>query len=233
MKKQNNNTLQILISLAVIAVLSSCGNSKSNEANQNNLSSTTPITVNAEKPLANCNKSANADISMNINAVLDNAGNADLNWTKIRFNFLSTTATAAGNTVRFFKWKVSGGQSTLDQTPLQTMFFNLSNSQPTTNLTNTIPVNEISSSRGVFVQLNDSVGAYQVIKAVIYDSNGKIVAQLNSLIPQFSSKVADYTTNADGTARAQLLIDMHPLKAVATSTWSQSDYNNFYQNLCF
>ncbi len=233
MKKQNNKTVQILMSLTVIAILSSCGNSKSNQENQTNLPSTTPISVNAEKSLANCNKSVNADISMNINAVIDNAGIADSNLIKIRFNFLSNAATTAGNTVRFFKWKVSGGQSTLDQTPLQTMFFNLSNSQPTTNLVSTIQVNEISSSRGVFVQLNDPAGEFQVIKAVIYNSNGQIVAQLNSLIPQFSSKLADYSFNSDGTPRAQLLVDMHPLKSISTSAWSQNDYNNFYQNLCF
>lgn len=222
--------LNSITCLVLVATLTSCGNSKSSGVNQNNLSSAANL---SGKPLASCNKSISTDISMTINATTDANGQIDPNWTKVKFNFLSAKATASGNTVRFFKWKVSGNQSTLDQNPLSTMFFNLESGQPTTNSTTTIPVAEIATTRGIYVELNDPQASYQVIKAVVYDSNGQIVAQLNSLIPQFNSIPNDYKLNYDGSARAQVLVDLHPLISTNTSAWSQTDYANYYQNFCF
>jgi hypothetical protein len=229
MTKQTTTTLILLTSLVAFT---SCGTSKSDEAKNTNTFSSSQ-TMNSEKPVINCNKSVNADISMNTNAVLDSQGVVDTNWIRIKFNFLSSSATASGNTVRFFKWKVSGSGSFLDQTPLVSMFYDSASGQPTTNQTTSIPISEISSTRGMYVQLNDPQGSFQVIKAVVYDSTGKIVAQLNSLIPQFNSNPNDYKFNADGSARAQILTAMHPLTSLNTSTWSQAEYSNYFQAFCF
>jgi hypothetical protein len=226
-----NLAKQMIISTLSVIALSSCGNSKSAELNTTNSSSNN--TISSQKPLANCNKSATADMSMNTSTVNDSAGQIDPNWTKVKFNFLSTKSTAAGNVVRFFKWKVSGAQSSLDPSALSTMFYNLENGQPTTNAANSVPVEEIATTRGIYVQLNDSAGQYQVLKAVVYDSAGKIVAQMNTLIPQFSSSYSDYRLNSDGSARAQVLLDLHPLKATDATSWTASSYSTYFQNFCF
>jgi hypothetical protein len=228
---QKNLTQQVIITALSILTLSSCGTSKSNEVNTTTNSSNNNIST--QKPLANCNKSATTDMSMNISTVNDSSGQIDPNWTKVKFNFLSTKATASGNVVRFFKWKVTGSQSSLDPIPLSTMFYNLESGQPTTDATNSIPVVEIATSRGIYVQLNDSAAQYQVLKAVVYDSTGAIVTQMNTLIPQFNSNYSEYRLNSDGSARAQVLLDLHPLKATDTTSWAQSNYSTYFQNLCF
>jgi hypothetical protein len=227
-----NQTTKIILVLATIATLSSCGNSKSAGNNQNAITAAS-IAMNSQKPLTNCTKSMNSDISMNANAVLSSSGQVDMNWVKIKFNYLSAAATASGNTIRFFKWKVTGSQSFLDQTALSTQFYDLSSGQPTTNLNNITNASDITGARGLYVQLNDPTGAYQVIKAVVYNSDGQIVAQLNSLIPQFASRTTDYALNSDGTPRAQILTSMHPLAATVTTAWTQTDYANYFQNFCF
>ncbi len=220
------------ILLTAMIAFTSCGNSKSADTNQNTQTASSQ-TMNAQKPLASCTKSLNTDMSMNTNAVVSSSGQVDMNWIKIKFNFLSAAAVTSGNTVRFFKWKVSGTQSSLDETALGAQFFDLASGQPTANINNITSVSDINTSRGLYIQLNDPTGAYQVIKAVIYNSNGQIVAQLNSLIPQFAQRSTDYALNSDGTARAQILTAMHPLASVATTGWSQTDYANYFQNFCF
>lgn len=222
---------QLIVGVLSVIALSSCGTSKSNVVNTTTNSSNNNIS--SQKPLANCNKSVSTDISLNMSTVNDSAGQVDPNWTKVRFNFLSTKATASGNVVRFFKWKVSGTQSTLDPIPLSTLFYNLENGQPTTESTSSVPVVEIATTRGLYVKLNDTIGQYQVLKAVVYDSAGAIVAQMNTLIPQFNSNYSDYRLNSDGTARAQVLLDLHPLKATDTTSWTQTQYSTYFQNLCF
>ncbi len=229
-------TTKILCSIVFIAALSSCSNTKSNDVQINTQASanpTTSTTINSQKLLTSCNKSENSDMSFHINAVVNTSGQINPDWIKIKYNFLSATNAVSGNTVKFFKWKVSGGQSVLDQTPLSVMFYDLSSNQLTSNPGTSLVASEISLSRGIYIQLNDVAGTFQVIKAVVYNSSGQIVAQLNSLIPQFNSNPAEYATNSDGSARAQILIDMHPLKSVATTAWTQTDFTNFFQSYCF
>jgi len=228
---QQKLTQQLILGVLSVIALSSCGTSKSNQVNTTNNSSNNIVST--LKPLANCNKSVSTDISMNISTVNNSSGQIDPNWTKVKFNFLSTKATAAGNVVRFFKWKVTGAQSILDPSPLSTLFYNLENGQPTTEATISVPIVEIATTRGIYVQLNDTIGQYQVLKAVVYDSAGAIVAQMNTLIPQFNSNYSDYLLNSDGSARAQVLLDLHPLKATDTASWTQTQYSTYFQNLCF
>jgi len=232
MTNQKHKVQNLFIVLIAAATVSACGTSKSNSVNQNNFSSANSQ-LNSQKQLTNCSSSVNSDIALNINAITDSAGQIDPNWVKIKFNFLSTTATQSGNTVRFFKWKVSGGQSLLDQTPLSSQFYNLTSGQPTATAATSTSVVEISATRGLYLQLNDPSASYQVIKAVVYNSAGQVVSQINSLIPQFNSNLVDYSINSDGSPRAQILIDMHPLKSISTTSWSQASYTNYFQNFCF
>ena len=235
MKAQNQNEtlLKLTLVAAICTLFFSCSNSKSNETKLNSNNTPPPSVINSQKPLTNCNKTVTADISMNLNALTDSAGQANPQWMKVKFNFLSTKVTAAGNVIRFFKWKVTNQQAYLDQTPLSQYAYETATGQPVTNASTDLAVNDITASRGFFVQMNDPDSSFQVLKAVVYDSNGQIVAQLNSLIPQFYANFADYQYNSDGTARAQLLTDMHPMKSVSSTGWTASQYASYYQQYCF
>lgn len=234
---QNETILKTALKLSFVAAIStlffSCSNSKSNETKQFSNNTPPPSVINSQKPLTNCNKTVNADISMNGNALTDNAGQANPQWMKVKFNFLSTKVTAAGNVIRFFKWKVTNQQAYLDQTPLSSYAYELATGQAATSASVNLAVSDITPSRGFFIQMNDPDASFQVLKAVVYDSNGQIVAQLNSLIPQFYANFADYQYNSDGTARAQLLTDMHPMKAVSSTGWTAAQYSSYYQQYCF
>jgi hypothetical protein len=226
-------SIKVLSAVVMIALLTSCGTTKSDEVNKKTSASIDPVYVNYQKPLTSCNKTTNSDMSLNINAVTSSSGSINPDWVKIKFNFLSSTATQSGNVIKFFKWKVIGGQSSLDQTPLSVMFYDLSTGQLTSNASTYLSATDVTTTRGAYIQLNDTAGTYQVLKVVVYNSAGQVVAQMNSLIPQFNSNLSDYSTNSDGTARAQILIDIHPLSSVATTGWTQTDYANYFQNFCF
>jgi len=230
---QNKKILKTAFVIATSALFFSCNNSKSNEAKLNSNIVPTPSIINSQKPLTNCNKTVNADISMNVNALTDSTGQANPQWMKVKFNFLSTKATAAGNVVRFFKWKIVNQQAYLDQTPLASYAYEMATGQAATSSSVNLAISDITPSRGFFIQMNDPDATFQVLKAVIYDSNGQIVAQLNSLIPQFYASFTDYQYNSDGTARAQLLTDMHPMKTTDSTGWTAAQFSSYYQQYCF
>lgn len=227
-----NKVFRIFTVLFLLTLLTSCGTSKSNPTNNTSPSPT----VNGIKPLANCQKTVTADASINMAAVVDQAGTPDLNWTKLKFNYLSTAATASGNQIRFFKWRMmSNGTSYLEPTALYAMFYDLSTGQPVSSSMNVIPTGSIIPQRGLYIQLNDSTGQYQVLKIVVYDKDNNLVGQMNALIPQFLANPADYAYNTDGTARAQILQSLHPLSAdkINTAGWTSEQYLAQIQTMCF
>ena len=225
------NKTKLSFAILGLAFLASCSNSKSNETNF--LSNTNGNMIYSQKQLASCNKTAGSDISINLSAVLDQVGNANPNYLKLKFNFLSTNATASGNVIRFFKWKVTGVQAYLDPTPLVANSYSLSSPQTLNPAQQNIDVSEVSTSNGYYINLNDADGSFQVLKVVIYNSSGQIVAQMNSLIPQFYGNYNDYVYNTDGTARASVLTDLHPMKAYAGQNLNSTQIASYYQAFCF
>jgi len=225
-----NNT-KVILAVLTLAFLSSCNNSKSNETNY--LSNNGVNNIYAQKQLASCNKSAGTDISVSLAAVTDQVGNANPNWLKMKFNFLSANATASGNVIRIFKWKVTGVQAYLDPTPLAMNSYALSNPQALNPAQQSITASEVTTSNGYYIALNDSDASFQVLKVVVYNSAGQIVSQINSLIPQFNANYSDYVYNADGTARATVLTDLHPLKAYSGQNLNSTQVASYYQAFCF
>ncbi len=93
---------------------------------------------------------------------------------------------------------------------------------------------QISLANGLYIQLNDdSINPYQVIKAVVYNSSGTVVSQVNSLIPGYYASPADYQFNTDGTARAAILQSLHPLSAQIGSGASAAQYAQTITAFCF
>ncbi len=231
MKQINKMNLQTLSLITVMALfLAACGNSKSNP---NTTNSSSRYDISSQKILANCNKSKDSNFSMNSSIVVDQNGQTSSDWIKVKFNFLSAAETASGNTIKFFKWRVVGTKSQIDQTPLQFAAFDLSTGQTVgANVTN-VSVSDVNSQSGFYIQLNDPNIQFQVLKVVVYSSDGKIVGQFNHLIPGFYASPIDYKYNSDGTARAQNLQELHSLYATDVSAWTSTQLQQSFNQYCF
>lgn len=228
MKQSQIKTISNLVLITLALALTACGTSKSNE--NKGASNTTTTTLGTQKVVASCHKSADSNISMTINAVTDSSGYADPNTLKIKFNFLSTAVTASGNYIQFFKWKVTGTQAYLDPAPVTFSKFALSSPSVLGSTEQLITANTVTKSNGYLLNINDPNGSFQVLKAVVYSSTGTVVAQMNILIPQFYAQYSDYLYNSDGSARATLLTDLHPLKSL---NYSAADSASYFQSFCF
>lgn len=230
MMNQNETTqiLKLTLLATAMIVLTSCGNTKEDtQVNENTYSSV------ATKPLASCNKKSTSDIGFSSMAVQNQVGTQDNNWMKVKMTFLSTTATASGNVLKFFKWKMVNGVPYLDQTPMSFYTYNISSGVSSTTAINQITTSTVNSLTGYNVYLNDASGTYQVIKAVVYSSSGAVIAQSDSLIPQFLAIPSQYAYNNDGSARAAGLQALHPLNSVTTTGWSDAAYAAHFQAFCF
>jgi len=231
MMNQNETTqiLKLTLLATAMIVLTSCGNTKDSSTSSN----TTTFSSTATKPLASCNKKSTTDIGYSSTVVQDQMGTQDNNWLKVKMTFLSTTATASGNVLKFFKWKMVNGVPYLDQTPMSFYTYNISSGVSATTAVTQITASTVNSLTGYNIYLNDAAGTYQVIKAVVYSSTGSVVAQSDSLIPQFMANPAQYAYNSDGSARASGLQALHPLNGVSTSGWTDANFASHFQAFCF
>lgn len=223
----------LILAATALLTLSSCGTSKSSESTVNTAIQSSTVTNAGTKVVTSCQKATGTDMSVNISAVKNSSGTINNSLVKIKFNRLSSTATASGNVVRFFKWKVSSNQAYMDQTPLTVTRYVLSSGTVDQSATNSITASTVTTSQGYYIDLNDAAGEYQVLKAVVYSSAGTIVSQQNILIPQFLGNPSDYAFNADGSARAQILKDLHPLALTDVTSWTSTTYSNYYSATCF
>lgn len=227
-----NLKLKMVLILTLLGLLSACGNSKSTNGPSGELSSNR-VDINSQKPLATCNKAKDANFSINTSAVTDQTGQINNDWIKIKFNFLSADMTKAGNVLKFFKWKVTGTQAILEPTPLQVAAFDFSSGQTMGNLTASLPADQINGQSGFYIQLNDPNAMFQVLKIVAYNSTGTVIGNLNSLIPAFNASPEDYKFNSDGTARADILQQMHLLYGTSVAGQSAVQIKQSFDQYCF
>lgn len=229
MNTQAKLILKIAAVLAV-AVLTSCGTSKSTQVAEQ--SSVVPVTL--SKPLASCHRLNDSNFAMNIANVTNTDNSLSSDWIKVKFSFLSSAVTQTGYSLKFYKWRVINGASQLDSNPLEFTAYTLSNGQQVSNPMTAVFGTQITNQVGFYLRLNDDASVpYQVIKVVAYKTDGTVVAQSNVLIPQFYANPLDYATNADGSARAQLLQQLHPLFGQDVSGWSQARLTENFQQYCF
>ena len=224
-------TLKIALILTVVGLLTACGNSKSAAIATDQ--SSNRYDINSQKALANCNKATDANFSFNTAIVADDSGNASTEWIKLRFNFLNSEITKPGNVIKFFKWRVVNGQAVLSETPLAASAYDPSTGQTVSSGHTALGAEHVNGSHGFYINLADPNGLFQVLKVVAYNSEGKIIGNLNSLIPAFNANPADYQFNSDGTARAAILTDMHALKNAAVAGWTPAQFTGAFSQYCF
>lgn len=231
MKTQINLTyIKLALITVAAALMTACGTSKSNSS-----TTSSPLyDFSSTKLLANCNKSKDENFSINTSSVTDSNGQQSSEWIKMKFNFLSSTVMASGNTIRFFKWRVVGTEPQMDNTPLNFTKYDLSSGQVASGGTvSSMNALDLSSSQGVYIQLNDPNLQFQVLKAIVYNSSGSIVAQINTLIPGFYASPTEYQYNSDGTTRSITLQKMHALYGQSVNSWTQLQMQQHFNQYCF
>ena len=228
--KQNRN-MKIVLIFTVLGLLSACGNSKSNNSPADQ--SSNRIDINSQKALANCNKAKDINFSYNTSIVTDQAGQIKPEFIKLKFNFLSADITKTGVVLKFFKWRVTGSLAVLDPTPLSIAAYDFSTGQTVGNLTSSLAADQVTGQYGYYVQLNDPNALAQVIKVVAYSSDNMVIGNLNSLIPVFNANPDDYKLNSDGSARADILQQLHLLYGTSTSGMTTTQFQQSFDQYCF
>lgn len=113
--------------------------------------------------------------------------------------------------------------------------YSIINANEITAYANASTGNSYASASAVFssgihflVNLNDSSGAYQVLRAKLYNtSNNSVYRQVDVLIPTFYANPATYNTT-----HPAVLQVLHPLYGMGQG-WSESQYQSFTDGLCF
>jgi predicted small secreted protein len=230
MKTKTLIKISVLISALV---LSACGTSKSTATGTTE--SASRVEVDSAKPLASCNQMSKAGLmTMNIANVIGSDGKANQDWVKIKFTSVDASISSTGYFLRLYKWRVINNSVQLDSVPLSVYAYSLSSGQATSNPSTGIYTNSINSQTGFMVKLNDDLAnPYQVIKVVAYKSDGTVIDNQNVLIPQFFASPADYKLNSDGTVRADLLQQLHPLYGQDVTGWSFSQMQQVFDQYCF
>lgn len=229
MKKEQ--ILTIAISIIAVAFLTSCGAKKSADAIDNS----SVVAGVASASLANCNRSVSANLAMNLANVLEaSTGQINPDWIKLKFNFLSTEVTQTGYYIRFFKWRVIGNSAQLDSNPLEFSAYKLSNGTTASETMTSVFSTQVSQQFGFYIRLNDDAQyPYQVLKVVVYKTDGTVLTQSDVLIPQFLTSPIEYKLNSDGTARAENLQKLHPLYTTDTTGWTTAQLKQNFDQYCF
>lgn len=218
-----------ILSVSLVSLLTACGNTKS----QTNATPVGSVTTTGLKPLAYCNTASDSTMAFNTAVVVDQSGQINPDWIKLKFSFISANITKSGNTVRIYKWRVTNlQQAILDQTPLNVATYDFTSGQSTSQLTSSFPAEQLNGQYGLYIQLNDPSMVYQVIKIVVYDSAGTVIANTNSLIPAFNANPADYAINSDGSARSASLLQLHALYGKSTG-YVGDQYKQYFDRFCF
>ena len=233
MKQQHQTILKLSLVLCV-AFLTACGTTKSPDEASGSSDQSSRVEVAAGKPLASCNRATNANLDFNVSTVLDNAGQVSDQYIKLKFNYVASAMAASGYYLRFYKWRMNGSTPQLDSTPLDFNAFSLSSGQASSAAAGAYYTNQINTQSGFYVNLRDTASVtFQVLKAVVYKSDGTIAAQTNILIPQFLANPADYALNSDGSTRSASLQNLHPLKDQSTTGWSSNQFQQALDQYCF
>ncbi len=241
---QNESGRLSLTSLIAVVLFgwfaSGCG---ATQSGQDNVYSVTPGTLgSATGSNTICNQMTTA--STRLNASLRTI---DGNTNMIRVRITGMTSAFDGNALanlQFYRWKVSGGVTSLDQTPLTFHIETASqNGQGGSELTNNMTginmanIKQIVSSNimststaeqffsQVDIIVHNLTSDYQALKFVIY-SGSSVFASNDALIPAFAANPVTYDAG-----HAVVLNSLHPF--ASQIGYSDAQYLSMAQAFCF
>ena len=161
-------------------------------------------------------------------------GQVNMDWIKLKFNYLAADLTQTKNIIKFFKWRIINNSAQLDPNPLAFTAYSLSTQNSNSESLYALYADQVNKLIGFNIRLNDDPqNPYQVLKIVVYKSDGSILNQSDVLIPQFLANPNDYKNNLDGSPRAENLRKLHPLHLVDVSNWTQIQFINNFDKYCF
>ncbi|MBK7961487.1 MAG: hypothetical protein IPK04_09985 [Bdellovibrionales bacterium] len=231
----------VLLSLTLLA----CGPSKTESELSSRVSPTDATST--TKPLALCNGGASTQFVLHQKAYLNDSPTWDPNFVYVKFKQVPSTFATDSRYIEFFRWMAaSDGTTSLDHSRLRFQIVDLStnklisetwrNTLSWPELGNAASATGISSAADLFkrlafkIELNDPGGEYDVLRTQIFKF-GKTAPEeyFDQLIPVFYANPADYAIEPAGSARAQILQNMHPLHGTALSN---TDYASRMSAFC-
>ncbi len=252
------NVLLIIIGILSAIINIGCGATQTSPGSSSDSSaSASRIPVDTEeqssKPFAYCNKSKITDLGAIIRTFVDS--NSVVHNDFIRLNFRTLSSNFSSNNayyIQFFRWKVSSANNIdFDSTPLSFRFESKSNFSVQSNYMTQLhwstvkthfvnkgvtlnSVSDLFNKYNIVVDLKDPDASYDVLKIALYNGTQSVLED-DMLLPIFHANPDDYATetkNGVSSARSELLMGLHPLKAMQGQGWSLDDFKTSANNLC-
>ncbi|KYG61694.1 hypothetical protein AZI86_18550 [Bdellovibrio bacteriovorus] len=246
--KQLSNTILVL---TVAALLSACAPRGSGSTDQASRIPDATNTTSGTKGLAQCNQASDNGITAKLRAYVDPSTNkVRMDYMIVRFTALPSTFTSDTSYISMWRWlSNASGNTYLDSTPLNFLIINPKTGLAITNWKSTIRWADVRTAAAnlgysdattffnamkIVVDLKDVNGDYDVLRVSNYDiATNKSVGQVDALLPIFYANPADYAKEADGSARASSLYNLHPFKSYANSGYSSSQFVSMADSYCF
>ncbi len=223
----------------------SCGPSKTDSELSSRM---TPAEVTStSKPIALCNGAASGQYAISQKAYLDDSPTWNPNFVYVKMKQVPSTFATDSKYIEFFRWMASSdGKTSLDQTRLRFQIIDLSTNNLISEtwretlswpeLSHAATTTGISTATALFkrlvfkIELNDPGGEYDVLRAQLFKFGSRSPeGYIDQLIPIFHANPADYALEPAGTARAQILQDMHPLH---NTTLTAAEYKTRMSAYC-
>lgn len=239
---------KVLLMASMTLLMTACANQNSTE----DLSSREPVTevvdsTNTTSAKAYCNQGSGSTFTAQVKAWIEGSKVTRYDFFKAKLTLAESFKTN-GNYVQMFRWKAnSAGQTYLDSTPLQFRLItnagvsasDYMSAMSWQNVTQLASALKATTVAGLFQQVQlivdarDPYAEFDVIKIVVYNSSNQPVDQKDILLPVFSADPVGYAKEADGSARANILRNLHPLKSMQGQSWTPAHYQTIVNGYCF
>lgn len=246
MKAQS--TLKLLVLLSLTATLAACGQAGDNSAD---LASRTPGTntgSGSSKPVAICNKASGSGMTAQLKAAYNSTtGQYRFDSVLMKISNVGSNFVSGTDYINLWRWMANPTSTYLDQVPLNFYVYDTVTNQYITGQRSAVSWAELSpwaskwgvSAEGLFqriafiVDVRDANGEFDALKITTYTSSGSLSSSMDMLLPLYYANPADYAYESNGTARASVLQNLHPLKSMAGQGWSSSQFQSVANSYCF
>lgn len=241
-----------LLTISAAVFLTACGSGK-NQTGSTDFSSRTPPPADigtSSKAIAYCNQGTGSEIKMKMKVYKDTSNAIKMDFVYVRVTSLPANFKEGKTYISMWKWlSNTSGYTYLDPASLQFILLDSSTGQALTGWKNTLfwsDVVTIASGMGIteaqaffdrvniLVDLKDAQGEYDVLKITNYDSStNKPVSQTDALLPLFYVNPTDYARETTGSARSQVLQELHPFYNHTNQSYTTEQFASMANDFCF
>lgn len=151
--------------------------------------------------------------------------------------------------LQMYRWQANAAGATyLDSTPISFRILNPNNGQYLTSAKSYLRWNDVSTAASqlgysnaqdffnaviLVADIRDQLAQYDVLKMVEYkNTDSSQIDDSDALIPAFDADPNAYATESDGSARANVLRNLHPFASMSTQGWSVATFQTNANNFC-